>query len=140
MHRIRSPRFLLVLAAAALVTLLVPELGRSDIGTNQHLTGWISEGESGVFSSDGAEETYLHPTKTNLCEDIAGIPGEISPGWVRVNGSSDPNTPFVQASGQVLPDLYHALHTAGPPFKEGEHYKTRSEERRVGKECRSRWS
>ena len=35
-----------------------------------------------------------------------------------------PNTPFVQASGQLLPYLYHALHKAGPALEEGHDYKT----------------
>ena len=55
----------------------------------------------------------------NLCEGNIGIPFGGDPGWVRTNGSPDPDTPFVEARGQVLPDLNYktnpfVTHTDAP--------------------------
>lgn len=117
---------LLALAAGALTWLHTPTLAVADPGPDVHVNAWINEAQlpSEVSSQDGAENTSLHPTRTNLCEGVTGIPGGLDPGWVRVNGSPNPATPFVQASGQLLPDLYHALHKAGPELEEGHDYKT----------------
>jgi hypothetical protein len=70
-----------------------------------HDSTWVYQSEAGQISTQANENINSYPDKTNLCEDWVGIPFGYDPSWVRVSGSPDPNTPFVEASGQLLPDL-----------------------------------
>lgn len=84
-----------------------------------HANGWISASEGGPHSSEAIESASSKPDRPNLCEGINGIPTGGDPGWTRTNGSPDPNTPFVEARGQVLPDLSYktnpfVTHTDAP--------------------------
>lgn len=67
-----------------------------------HPNGWVDSSETSLQSSESRE--LGDPDRPNLCEGIAGIPVGTDPGWVRVGGSPDPETPFVEATGQLLPD------------------------------------
>lgn len=67
---------------------------------------WVFPSET-TLDSAAAVEAVSQGTAHNLCEGINGIPTGGDPGWVRVNGSPDPSTPFVEARGQVLPDFTH---------------------------------
>jgi hypothetical protein len=84
-----------------------------------HANEWIDETEGGLDSEDAIESASNEPGKPNLCEGINGIPFGGDPGWVRTNGSPNPNTPFVEARGQVLPDINYktnpfVTHTDAP--------------------------
>ena len=72
-------------------------------------SGWVRQSEQPVLDSSLSDEnTNARPSQTNLCEGTTGIPFGGDPPWVRVGGSPDPNTPFVEARGQVLPDSAQA--------------------------------
>jgi hypothetical protein len=123
---VRRFAIVVVVCAIAAITVRVFAVGPAagDIGPPFHMSAWLPSVQANIFSQDGLENTDLHPLKTNLCEGTLGIPFGTDPGWVRVNGSPNPNTPFVKGTGQVLPDLYHALHKAGLIDEVGHDYKT----------------
>jgi Ca2+-binding RTX toxin-like protein len=89
-------RGVLVGALGALVatTVVIPTSVHAHEGPN----AWVHEYEAGQESVRAEIQRPAH------CEGIAGLPLGTDPSWVRVDGSIDPNTPFVQASGQLLPD------------------------------------
>lgn len=72
-----------------------------------HGNAWVFETDTTLISRDGQENTTAFPDRTNLCEGTFGIPFGGDPGWARVGGSPNPNTPFVEARGQVFPDFAH---------------------------------
>ncbi len=92
---------ILGLAASALF-FLIPLAG-ADINQEASNNTWELASDPGHIDSSEAYESNAHPGP-NLCEGINGIPFGGDPGWVRRNGSPDPNTPFVVAEGQVFPD------------------------------------
>src|SRR2546427_11402957 len=101
MDRIRMRGWMVVLLALAL---LLPLVGQP---AHAHEQPWVSESEAGVNSADAVEPDILPigSPNPNLCEGTVGLPFGADPSWVRVNGSPDPATPFVEARGQLLPEL-----------------------------------
>jgi len=65
---------------------------------------WVHEWEIDGLVQSAEAETYA-----NGCDGKVGIPFGMSPGWVRVGGSTDPHAPIVEAQGQILdPQQYIA--------------------------------
>lgn len=58
---------------------------------------WVHQGEIVGLVDSNEAETYA-----NGCDGVVGLPGGLSPGWVRVGGSTDPDTPIVEVTGQIL--------------------------------------
>ena len=56
------------------------------------------------------------------------------------DGSSDKTIDIVNSYIRLYPDKIRLIRRVLPTKSAGENFLTRSEERRVGKECRSRWS
>jgi hypothetical protein len=77
---------LMVTAMAACLSLVV----------QVHESAWVHADEVGLASAT-AETQSPAP-----CEGVTGIPFGTDPGWVRVGGSVDPNTPFVEVRGQIF--------------------------------------
>src|SRR6266511_2408667 len=90
-----------VLVIAAVALLAVPAAAFA------HDSAWVFTGETGILSSDAIDQSGAN------CDGTFGIPFGTDPAWVRVGGSTDPNTPFVEVRGQV----YHAhiSHTDAAP-------------------------
>lgn len=112
LRRIRSG-----LGAVVAVTAVIA-IGASSVVLG-HAGAWVFQDEGGLDSSAAIESASSKPGQPNLCEGINGIPFGGDPGWVRTNGSPDPGTPFVEARGQVLPDLNYktnpfVTHTDAP--------------------------
>src|SRR5262245_48543896 len=90
-HRPRmSPAKIVWVAAVAAIA------GCLSLVVLMHESDWVKADEVGLLSST-AETQSPAP-----CEGIAGIPFGTDPGWVRVGGSVDPNTPFVEVRGQIF--------------------------------------
>ena len=87
--RISPAKILWVATVAAIV-------GCLSIVVGLHESDWVLASEVGLLSST-AETQSPAP-----CEGIAGIPFGTDPGWVRVGGAVDPNTPFVEVHGQIF--------------------------------------
>ena len=68
-----------------------------------HGNAWINPDDEDLLDSILGVEAFM--PEDNLCEGILENPFGGDPGWVRVGGSSNPDTPFVEIHGQVLPSL-----------------------------------
>jgi len=99
-------RGLLVIAGVVAIISAIPAIvGALD---NQ----WVHQGDQPVIDSELAEDDDLPPAGNgpNNCTGIVGIPGGLSPGWVRVGGATSPHTPIIEVSGQILdPQAYVAF-------------------------------
>ena len=61
---------------------------------------WVHKDDIvGLVDSDDAE-SYAAPLE--YCGAKAEVPGGFAPAWIRVGGSTDPHTPIVEVTGQVL--------------------------------------
>ncbi len=87
--RISHSKIVWVLAVAAIAACL-------SLVTQVHESAWVHADEVGLLSST-AETQSPQP-----CQGTVGIPVGLAPGWVRVGGSVDPNTPFVELRGQIF--------------------------------------
>lgn len=91
----RRPR-LLGVGAPVVVAILGVALLLSTRSPIAHESGWVKSNEVGQVSATAETQGPAH------CEGLAGIPFGTDPGWVRVGGSTDPNTPFIELRGQVF--------------------------------------
>lgn len=82
-------------AASLWVALLGPYGAQEALSAG---TDWSRITEAGHLSSEAEAQ---RPAE---CEGVLGIPFDTDPGWVRVGGSPQHDTPFVHASGQILTD------------------------------------
>jgi hypothetical protein len=78
--------------------------------TNVFPWPWVSL-SPGMIDSHNGLESPADASKPNLCETTVAGAGAApalfagtDPHWVRTNGSADPNSPFTEAQGQILPD------------------------------------
>ena len=108
-------------------------------GRGPHLgaqqASWARVGRANTLPSSPAPPGWPLPPAT---PDLTGLPpmspGPTQPGW----GFGGGNQLGSSASSPVRVGQAIALHSS--PTVPGESLPPRSEERRVGKECRSRWS
>ena len=77
---------------------------------------------------------------TDVPIDVAELAKKSSVSWIRVGGETYPVWhEWVETTGDDGAAV-GAICVVGSPEKDGSEQAERSEERRVGKECRSRWS
>ncbi|MEO6222833.1 MAG: hypothetical protein ABIP90_06250, partial [Vicinamibacterales bacterium] len=90
---------LLALTAAAFCSWRVAAAGRTD---PSDFYGWVFSNEASHDSDEAVFDDVLGFPTYPGCEGVTGIPIGTDPAWVRVGLSTNPNTPFVEARGQLL--------------------------------------
>lgn len=95
--RRRRRALVAVIAGTGAVLLTISSVNATD-------NAWVVEDEviGGVVDSELAEDL-----DGNDCDGVVGIPGGLSPGWVRVDGDPNPHAAIAEVSGQILdPQAY----------------------------------